>query len=68
VEAARKFPVVSPGDTRSASVIEVSALPADEQDVWLTRAERLHWSATSYDANCERTIRKLSEYKYKGAS
>lgn len=66
VEVARKFPVASPGETRSASVIEVSALPADEQDVWLTND--CTGPATSYDANCERTIRKPTEYKYKGAS
>jgi hypothetical protein len=42
---ARTFPVSRRRDTLSfGHHVEVAALPEDEQDVWLVRAEQLHWS------------------------
>ena len=43
---ARRFPVSRRRDTVSfGHHVEVAALPDDEQDVWLARAERLNWSS-----------------------
>lgn len=42
---ARTFPMSRRRDTLSfGHHVEVAALPEDEQDVWLARAEQLHWS------------------------
>lgn len=42
---AKKFPMSRRRDTLSfGHHVEVCALPADEQDAWLTQAEQLNWS------------------------
>jgi hypothetical protein len=53
----RKFPVSRRRDTLSfGHHVEVAALPDDDQDVWLARAEQLSWS-------CNRLRRALQAAK-----